>query len=277
MNATQTQQLENVASTATPVYTLFDSVVTDALDRDILARIGAGTLAAARIPNFFTPEQCNAVMKGLETCDMGSYDEQLVVPRIAKLGPATYDFYGHSALPAAYWEHTAQSETSRSGLLYGNDPLDEATDKLEKVWGGPVSRATSDGRPLFAGMIREINNSAKMHFDEVVREFPGVVDDTPVCQIAFNCHLSMPASGGESLVYRRAWKPSDEHHRDGYGYDESIVEGEPFAMVEANQGDAVFFDPRNYHLVRPNTSEGRRVTLSFFIGITSSGAMTIWS
>lgn len=146
MNAMQ--QLENVASTATPVYTLFDSVVTDALDRDILARIGAGALAGARVPNFFTAEQCAAIMKALETCEMGSYDEQLVQPRIAKLGPATYDFYGHAELPPAYWEHAAESEKSRSGLLYGNDPLDEATGKLEKVWGGPITRATSKGRPL---------------------------------------------------------------------------------------------------------------------------------
>jgi hypothetical protein len=277
VTAVQAQKLENIASTATPVYTLFDSVVSDTLDRGLLARIGAGTVASARIPNFFTADQCIAVMKGLETCDMGSYDEQLVQPRIAKLGPATYDFYGNEELPPAYWEHTTQSEASRSGLLYGTDPLDEATAKLEKVWGGPVTRAMSKGRPMFAGMIREINASAKMHFDEVVREFPGVVDDTPVAQIAFNCHLSMPASGGESLVYRRTWKPSDEQHRDGYGYDESIIAEEPYACVQAFQGDAVFFDPRNYHLVRPNTSEGRRVTLSFFLGITSSGALTIWS
>ncbi|GGV91783.1 phytanoyl-CoA dioxygenase family protein [Streptomyces massasporeus] len=277
MSTIQNQPLENVASTATPVYTLFESVVTETLDRDILARIGAGTLGAARVPGFFTTEQCDAVTKGLDTCDMGSYDEQLVQPRIAKLGPATYDYYGNAELPPAYWEHTEQSDASRSGLLHGGDPLDAAVRNLEKVWGGRVARATSKGRPMFAGMIREINNGAKMHFDEVVREFPGVVDDTPVCQIAFNCHLSMPSSGGESLVYRRTWKPSDEQHRDGYGYAESIVADEPYARVEAAQGDAIFFDPRNYHLVRPNTSDGRRVTLSFFIGITSSGELTIWS
>jgi hypothetical protein len=32
------------------------------------------------------------------------------------------------------------------------------------------------GRPLFAGMIREFAGGARIHFDEVVREFPGVFD-----------------------------------------------------------------------------------------------------
>ncbi|MGP4002850.1 2OG-Fe(II)-dependent halogenase WelO5 family protein [Streptomyces sp. 8N706] len=277
MSAVSALQDQNVASTATPVYTLFDAIQTNTLDRDILARIGAGTLGAARVRDFFTRAQCEEIMQSLETCDMGSYDEQLVQPRIAKLGPATYDFYGNPELPPAYWEHTEQSDKSRSGLLFGTDPLDEATAKLEKVWGRPVTRATSQGRPMFAGMIREINSSAKMHFDEVVREFPGVVDETPLFQIAFNCHLAMPETGGEALVYRRKWQPSDERHRDGYGYAESIVADEPYVSVQAGVGDAVFFDPRNYHLVRPNVSGGRRVTLSFFMGVTADGSLITWS
>ncbi|MET9804809.1 phytanoyl-CoA dioxygenase family protein [Streptomyces sp. NPDC006368] len=277
MSATTALKDQNVASTATPVYTLFDSIETDHLEREAMARLASGTLGAIRVREFFTPEQCREIMRALETCDMGSYDEQLVQPRIAKLGPATYDFYGHEVLPPAYWEHAEQSDMSRSGLLHGGDPLDEATRKLEKVWGGPVRRATSGGRSMFAGMIREINASAKMHFDEVVREFPGVVDNIPVCQLAFNCHLAMPEVGGEAVVYRRTWKPSDEQHRDGYGYAESLVADEPYVSVQAAVGDAILFDPRNYHLVRPNVSEGRRVTLSFFLGITAEGSLSIWS
>lgn len=38
-------------------------------------------------------------------------------------------------------------------------------------------------------MIREINEGARIHFDEIERELPNGLDDTPVAQLAFNCHL----------------------------------------------------------------------------------------
>ena len=130
---------------------------------------------------------------------------------------------------------------------------------------------------MFGGIIREINAGARMHFDEIVREMPGTLDELPIAQLAFNCHLSEPGRGGESVVFRRRWQPSDEEHRDGYGYDPALAAGRPRVEVRAGLGDAVFFDPRNYHLVRPLEGPGRRTTLSFFIGLTGRGSCIIWS
>lgn len=264
-----------IAAPAVP--TLFDSETADRLTADHLTRLAAGSVGSVRIPDFFGVDQCMEIMRALETCEMGSYDEQLVQPRIAKLGPAAYDFYGEGGLRREYWEHAAQSAAARSGLLHGEDPLDAATGLIAAAWGDRVDPATSGGRPLFAGMIREINNGARMHFDEVIREFNGVLDQQPIAQIAFNCHLSTGLEGGEAVAYRRRWHPGDEEHRDGYGYDRSLVAGEPAASVRAGLGDAVFFDPRNYHLVRPVQGGGRRVTLSFFIGVTARGPLVVWS
>jgi hypothetical protein len=130
---------------------------------------------------------------------------------------------------------------------------------------------------MFAGMVREINHGARMHFDEVVREFEGVMDELPISQLAFNCYLAMPEEGGESVVFRRRWQPGDEAHRDLYGYQQYLAAGEPACEVRAEVGDGVLFDPRNYHIVRPNVGQGRRVTLSFFVGISAQGALHIWS
>ncbi|MEU1085677.1 hypothetical protein ACFYPN_12365 [Streptomyces sp. NPDC005576] len=257
--------------------TLFDSETAPRLTADHITRLAAGAVGSVRIPDFFGVEECMEIMRALESCEMGSYDEQLVQPRIAKLGPAAYDFYGDGGLLPEYWEHAAQSTASRSTLLFGNDPLHTALGLIEDAWGDRVQPATSDGRPMFAGMIREINNGARMHFDEVIREFKGVLDQQPIGQIAFNCHLSTGLEGGEAVAHRRRWAPSDENHRDGYGYDPALVAGEPAASVRADLGDAVFFDPRNYHQVRPVLGGGRRVTLSFFIGVTARGPLLVWS
>ena len=42
-------------------------------------------------------------------------------------------------------------------------------------------------------------------------------------------------------------------------------------------GDVIIFDPRNYHVVRPNSGDGRRVSLSFFLGVTGCGELVYWS
>ena len=260
---------------ATPVHTLFDVRVSDALTYRDLVDVASGATACLRVREFFSVEYCEEVLDRLATCELGSYDETVVVPRIAKLGPAAYDYYFEDGLSEDYWDHAAQSHETRRGLVR-DDPLDLATRAIRTVWPGGVTAATVDGRPIFAGMLREINSGARIHFDEVVREFPGVLDEPPIVQLAFNCHLAMPESGGEATVFRKRWCPDDELHRDGYGYAYSLVANEPAQSVRPSVGDAVIFDPRNYHRVEPS-SQGRRITLSFFLGITAVGRMIMWS
>jgi hypothetical protein len=265
------------AGIPTPAYVLFDQLTRDRFKAADLTQLAAGVLAALRVEAFFSVDECASIMTALQSCEMGSYDEQVVRPRIAKLGPAAYDFYLDGTLGDAYWEHAAQSAETRRRLLDGRDPLQRAWDLIGAAWGSPVRPATVGERPLFAGMVREIKNGTRMHFDEVVRELPGTFDETPVCQLALNCHLEMPAQGGEAVVFRRRWDPEDEQHRDGYGYSPSLVESCARVSVRAEMGDAVLFDPRNYHRVEPNAGAGRRVTLSFFLGVMADGNLTAWS
>lgn len=262
---------------SSPVYTLFDSEQAERLDAGHITRLAAGVLGAIRIPSLFTAAQCAAIMRGLEACEMSFYDEQIVSPLISKLGPAVYDFYGLRGLQDQYWAQAEAATAARSKLLDGNDPLAPAIRWLERAWGGEVRAATSEGMAMFAGMIREINAGARIHFDELAREFSGTIDELPISQLAFNCHLATPASGGEAVVYRRRWQPSDEAHRDGYGYARSLVADQPLAAITARTGDVTMFDSRNYHEVRPNAGAGRRVTLSFFVGISGHGHLLIWS
>ncbi|MEU8925304.1 2OG-Fe(II) oxygenase [Kitasatospora sp. NPDC048545] len=271
------RQLEDVSSNGSPIYTLFDAERTTDLDGGHLLRLASGVLGAVLVEGFAPAELCAAVMKGLDDHPLGAYDEAVVFPPVAKLGPAAYDFYGARELNAEYWGNAEQARAIRSTLLDGADPLEYAVDRFRSVWPGPVAPASCAGRPLFAGMIREVTTGMKMHWDEIVRELPGALDEEPVAQLAFNWYLSMPERGGDTQVYKRRWSPADEDHRDGYGWAERMVEREPTAAVRPAAGDAVLFDPRNYHLVRPCAGEGRRVSLSFFLGVTASGRLLYWS
>ena len=130
---------------------------------------------------------------------------------------------------------------------------------------------------MFAGMIRETTGGMKMHWDEIARELPGTLDQPVIAQLGFNWYLSMPKAGGATHIFRRRWQPADEQFRDGYGYAEELAAEQPRVVVRPGTGDAVLFDPRNYHAVRGNEGPGRRVAISFFFGVTASGALQYWS
>jgi hypothetical protein len=271
------QPQNNISANSSPIYTLFGVETTDVLSRDHIMRLAVGVVGGVLIKNFSSRQDCYDIMAALEKCELGAYDEQLITPRIAKLGPAAYDFYGAHKLDERYWQQADEANRIRSTLLRGSDPMELAVGRLREAWGDEVQPALSDGKPMFAGMIREINQGAKIHFDEITREFPGTLDKIPASFLTINWYLAMPAGGGETSVFRHRWRPADEQYRDGYGYMEKAVAGEPVATMLPEVGDAAIFDTRNLHLVRPVSGAGRRVTLSFFFGITGQGPLEIWS
>ena len=277
MTETDTRRPPDMSSNPSPIYTLFDAEVVDELRADHILRLASGVLGAVRVRGFGSPEQCAAIVKSLDDHPLGSYDEAIVYPPVAKLGPAAYDFYGACDLTDEYWQHADDAAAVRSILLDGTDPLAYAVDRIRAAWDGPVAPATANGRPLFAGMVRETTTGMKMHFDEIVRELPGALDEQPVSPLAFNWYLSMPEAGGDTWVYRRRWSPADEERRDGYGWDEDMVAHEPVASARPESGDAILFDPRNYHLVRANRGAGRRLSLSFFLAVSGRGGLIYWS
>lgn len=280
MGTATASAIENVSSNQTPIYVLFDVETVESagkLTRDHLVRLAAGTIGAIHIKDFATSDECGTVLRGLDDVPMGSYDEEIVYPRIPKLGPAAYDHYDAHGLGDAYWRDAEESARHRATLLDGADPLDLAVERIGAAWGGPMAPASCGGRPMYGGMIRETTGGMKMHWDEIARELPGALDDPAVAQIGFNWYLSMPEGGGSTRIFRRRWQPSDERARDGYGYDEALASGEPYVEVRPGPGDAVVFDPRNYHAVRGNEGPGRRVALSFFMGVSAGGTLQYWS
>lgn len=277
MTSVQTRPRHDVSANGSPIYTLFDVEQTTLLTREHIMRLAAGVVGAVLVKSFSSTADCHDVMDALDDTTIVNYDESLIYPPIAKLGPAAYDFYGTHSLDEEYFTRAREADLARSALLRGEDPMNHAVARVRAAWGGPVEPATTGGRPLFAGMIREISAGAKLHFDEITREFPGVLDETPASFLSLNWYLSMPESGGETSVFRHPWRPDDEGSRDGYGYAESAVADDPVATVRPEAGDALLFDTRNLHLVRPNAGEGRRVTVSFFLGVTGRDALQVWS
>jgi hypothetical protein len=210
---------------------------------------------------------------------MDEYDRCRVHPPIARFGPVINEYRAGAAIAPAYWEAAAAARRSWSAATSSRtDPMQAVLVALRCAWPGRVRPATIGGREMFAGALREINDGTLVHFDDVSREFgPDFFDDgPPIVQLAFNAWLTAPPEGGETVIWRRRWRPGDEMWRKRYGFVASVVEGCPVLRIPVEAGDALIFDPRNLHAVAPAVG-GRRVALTFFLALTGRGDLLIWS
>lgn len=243
----------------------------------LLLALACGTVGAVRVPRFLEPRLCQETIDSFPTYLYGQYDPDYYHSVAYRFGPTLNEYRGAEGLRSVYWE---QARRARSVAEAHNalTVVRAATfDRLQHAWPGGVRPATATGRELFWGIVREINDGALVHWDDVTREHsPDLLDVSPVTQLALNVFLSFPNQGGETLVWRRQWSQADEVHRTGFGYSRVLVEGDPCTAVRARVGDAVIFNSRNYHAVEPSGG-GRRVAFASFLGIDSIDDLLLWS
>lgn len=265
----------NTALPTDPLFTAQD--VTGWTERHIAA-LAAGTCAAVRVPAFLSPGDCTAVLDALDRLPVTQYNAERVPVRIARFGPALNDHrLPEGTLAAArYWDAADAARRAWAESALRPDPMAVALAAIGTGWGAAVLPATVDGRPAFGGTVREINDGALIHCDEVLREYPhAVFDQALVAQLAFNVWVSVPDSGGETTIWRRRWQPADEAHRNGYGYHPTVVEGAQSVTLRPGLGDALLFNPTHMHDVAP--SHGRRIAFACFLGLTTTGQLVAWS
>ncbi|MFF4607964.1 proline hydroxylase [Streptomyces sp. NPDC001339] len=259
-----------------PLFTLIDA---GAFTDGHLAALAAGTAGAVRVPGLLSPQECAEAVKAVEALPVGTYDPARMATEIARFGPALNDYRtGGGELDAdRYWQATdeARAAWARAGLHC--DPVAVALQRLGQAWGAAIGPATIGGRAAFGGTLREINNGALIHYDEVVREYPaGLFDQKVIAQLAFNVWVAVPSLGGETRVWRRRWHPTDEAHRQAYGYRPEVVDGYQELRLAPQLGEGLLFNPTHFHAVEPNPGR-RRIAFAFFLGLTSTGHLVYWS
>jgi hypothetical protein len=258
-----------------PLFTTLDAP--DFTDRH-LAALAAGTLAAVRVPDFLTEADCRAALAALDRLPTADYDPVRVPTPIARFGPALNDYRDSSGRldTARYWPDAEAARTDWSRARMRTDPVAVAMARLGAAWGQAVAPATINGRPVFGGTLREINAGALIHYDQARRELGEVFDQQVVAQLAFNTWVAAPASGGQTTIWRRRWEPADEDHRDAYGFTPAVVEHSQSGRLAPARGDALIFNPQNYHAVDPCPGQ-RRIAFAFFLALTTAGQLIAWS
>jgi hypothetical protein len=224
-----------------------------------------------------TQAQCEDFMAAFDSVLLDLYDQRRYERPIGRLGPVLNEFACSTELPAKYWQLARSAESYWSGISAARNVRAACRRHLVDVWGTGVETAVIGDRPIFWGIVREAGAGTLIHWDEVVRERPLMpMHEIAVAQLACNVFISVPEQGGATSVWRHRWQPEDERHRRRFGYTEATVATHPKIMVAPGLGDAVFFDSRNYHRAEGGAG-GRRVSLSFFVGVTTSGRLLLWS
>lgn len=257
----------------------FTAVDAEAFTEQHLAGLAAGTLAAVRIPGFLGANACTTAMRSLDRLPTADYDPARVPTRIVRFGPALNDHRTESGVldPTTYWPAASAAQSAWAEAQVTPDPIALSLAALGRAWGSPVAAATIGGREVFGGTLREINLGALVHYDDINREFPdGVFDQKVIAQLAFNVWVSAPRGGGGTSVWRHRWEPTDEQHRDSYGFRSETVTAHQKISLAPDLGDALLFNPNNFHAVEPNQG-GRRIAFAFFLGLTSTGQLIVWS
>ncbi|WP_169807735.1 2OG-Fe(II)-dependent halogenase WelO5 family protein [Herbidospora mongoliensis] len=242
-----------------------------------LKRVASGQIAGVIIPSILKASNCETITSALRTLPTGLYDVDRVHPPIARFGPALNDHRTEDGVDPMYWSLAESARTAWLNAGLSSGPLTAALAALHSSWHQRTEIATISDRPAYAGVIREINAGTLIHNDCIIREFPfGILDTQISAQLALNIYLSVGVDGGATTVWHRRWQPEDESSRIGYGHTQTVVADAPYASFNPEVGDALLFSSEHYHDVSP-VSSGRRISLAFFLGLTSDDRLVVWS
>jgi hypothetical protein len=256
----------------------FAAVTAGEFQRDHIADLAAGRIAAIRVPELLPKTVCEETLQALSGAKFESYGRARVYPPVMRFGVGVSDHRRNGKLAESYWHALEGARSSWAGLNLPFDPFELCRKAIGAHWPGGIAVGTIGGREVGAGVAREPNQGFQVHFDDALREFEGnLLDTNLISQLAFNLYLSVPRSGGETVVWRHRWSPADEAFRPPGAYSltaDVVGDAESFELAPT-VGEALLFDPRNYHAVRPSRG-ARRIALGMSIGLSDSGQLLTW-
>ncbi|WP_081237122.1 2OG-Fe(II) oxygenase [Streptomyces viridosporus] len=256
----------------------FRTVTAAEFSREHIAGLAAGRWTAVRVPGLRSEADCGRVVEALQSATFESYGRRRVQPTVLRFGVGVSDHRSGGRVADSYWPALDAAREAWRDLSLPFDPLAEARQAIGSDWPGAVGVGRHKGREMGAGVVREAPQGFLVHYDDAEREFTEDLLGSPlVAQLAFNLYLSVPETGGETVVWRRRWHPRDESFRPpgSYGYTDGVVQDAEFIELKPTVGEGLLFDSRNYHAVRPSAGD-RRIALGFSIGLTADGNLLAW-
>lgn len=248
----------------------------ESLNANSLRALLDNRLACIRVDHFVSPQDARSLIEAANHLGFDQYEQ--VVPPIDRIGATVFE-YNHRD-QRAYFERAAEMQRLRDAIFARSfDALDAVMHAVGAAYQRPMHVMSSPTHgSYYACLIRRIEQGTELHIDYAPAEQPSWDVAAIERQLAFNIYLELGPGAGETTIYRRAWQPEDEAHRnpDGYGYLPEVLDGvEESLTFEPRLGELRLFNTRNYHIVAPSTD--RRTTAAAAIGETRDGRLVCWS
>ncbi|KAI0838469.1 hypothetical protein F5Y06DRAFT_296546 [Hypoxylon sp. FL0890] len=274
--------------------TLEDRPVT----KESLKQLFENEVPCLRHPRFLSAEECQRMVKVVETTKFGHYDPELIFPLVGTIGITQFDYakgkFQSLRHMNKYFSLVESARSLQCRLIEeaGVDIVARVMALLGEVSGLPVRMAREDDRDYFAGILRVVEgNYIAPHadygpFDDPEHEIGAIVG-----QISWNVLLKQ-VPGGDTLIHDHQWqgKPDNEKFQKTapkYAYSPLIYQGRIPKVMPAIEGDLTFFNSRNIHEVKSvdewngKTEHDKRYTMSSFVGYLPEEArgpcLILWS
>jgi len=247
------------------------------LDRNSLKRLLDNEIAAIRISDFATVEECHQFAAAVRAGNI----KRLTKSGTGYIGMAQVE-YRRSRPKSDYFDAVADADADMQEVFDNSfDPLARMIKMLQAHWDAPVHVAREDLGKYFAGIVRLATGGLELHADWAPLNGPDYGIARIDGQIGWNLFAESLPFGGDTLVCNAPWDPPVQPGAipESYPLDHAIVEGAPSLRYEATLGDVVLFNTRNPHQVFGNDASAgcMRVTIGSFVGRMPDRSLVLWS
>lgn len=239
---------------------------------EAIHRLLANRVPAVRLADFATASETrafgDAMVHGARRT--GSIAE------VSRLGISQYQ-QGIRGSKAGYFAAAEQARAEYAAIFTASfNPLQRFLAALESVgFASDVESEPGFGR-YFAGTGKLRNGESPIHVDFSPQDSAGWRVGTLQAQLAWNYYVQVPPSGGELLLWERAWEPSHDALMvpGQYYFPPTVVAGARMLRLPVQPGEVVLLNSRCYHAVAHSEN---RLAYGSFVAWYGGRALRLFS
>lgn len=269
---------------------LLENIVTiKNLDQETLIKLFNNEILAVCVPNYCSENICHEIAEGLlsHTEQLECYHHEFKNSKGIEYIDYGVDRFGVSFNTTYHEDQTQIQKYYNSAVknirlirkIIGDklSPFDRFRLEMDEIWPDNVGLAHFEGKKMFAGVPRIMcrpEASEKMavqpHIDYLPSKF-----GTLIGQFAVNIYIKVSSSGGELELWDipPLTKEQAGKLKSNKDWRSKLPES---MLLKPTLGELIIFNSRRPHAVRQFTN-GIRVSLQSFIGITNNKCLVFWS